>query len=305
MATATGVQPVQIEGGRPVHWYNQAATEPMDETMYTRPSGAGRAFTLLELLAAVAILVLLLAILLPALAAATAAGRSAVCGIHLNQIAQGSIAYSQANDARLPWLGAVWRATRPVDQEWWPTQVARGMEQFEPDVYRCAGDPTPYGVPVYFHQGRAYMNDQMQYSWDRGSSLDQTPNDRAKRSDHADGRTFWLQVTYRGSCDLLEKVGEAYHSRRITSWAQPHKAIELLEGTAQTSDMECYRFAFLWGLARPSGPAKRPARNVYRDFESWNRHFGTSNVLFIDGHVALYSPGALGELALAQEYQDH
>ena len=107
--------------------------------MSTRP-GSTHGFTLLELLVVVAVIALLLAILLPALSAANEMGRAAVCGTNVHQLLQGAISYSEANDLWMPWYGFANR--RLEGEEWWVTQVAQGMDTFE-----------PIGVPLPFRSG--------------------------------------------------------------------------------------------------------------------------------------------------------
>ena len=82
--------------------------------LYAHP--ARRGFTLLKLLVVISVIAMLLSILLPALSAANAAGRAAVCGANLNQLAQGAIAYSEQNDSYMLWFGASQR--RPEGSQW-------------------------------------------------------------------------------------------------------------------------------------------------------------------------------------------
>ena len=248
--------------------------------MSTRP-GSTHAFTLLELLVVVAVIALLLAILLPALSAANEAGRSAVCSANLAQLGIGSLVYSQAHDDRLPWYGK----HRPTGSEWWVTQVARGMEAFAPEIYTCPSDPAPWYIHVYQHKSTVYMDPV-------GGS--------------ARGRVL-VKVSYRGACDLnarMENVwvpvgGEALISRKVTSWARPEKAIQMVEGnlmrnydaaTLRYNQDSCFHFSVLSVLARAK----------YN--QSWNRHFGTTNVLFLDGHVSNHSPPDIRLMAASQEH---
>ena len=259
----------------------------------SRPPHAPHAFTLLELLVVVAVIGLLLAILLPALSAANEAGRAAVCGTNLNQLGIGSFAYAQANDGRLPYYPGQDAGPRRTGMEWWVTQVARGMDEFEPGIYRCPTDPTPLQIRVYVHNGTAYMADRpvdVDYAYE----------------------PFTLIVSYRGSCQLIEPIKaqsrDKFPSRRITFFKRPDKAIQLVEGISASKDTICYFFGQLEALAgatNPNVPGSTKTRTVkqrYADYASWERHFGTTNVLFIDGHVASNTPAQVGELALGQEY---
>ena len=118
-----------------------------------------------------------------------------------------------------------------------------------------------------------------------------------------------LKLTYRGSCDMVEEVASesdpteiAYRSRKVTSWDRPDKVIELVEGTVYQSDRECFRFGMMGTMAGGGGSdARRPLRERYQHFDSWERHFGTTNMLFIDGHVSHHIPRDVGLIAKQQE----
>ena len=240
-------------------------------------------FTLLELLVVVSVIAMLLAILLPALTAANESGRGSVCSTQLIQMFHGGFAYTEDNNNRVPYFA--WMEGRPEGQEWWATQIARGMDQFEPGIYHCLSDPTPQThIQVYLHNGMAYMAD---------------------RNPTQSTRVMTLKLTYRGSCDMVEEVASefdpteiAYRSRKITLWDRPDKVIELAEGIAYQNDRECFRFSMMGTMADGAGSGpRRPLRERHQHFESWERHFGTSNVLFLDGHVASMTPVGLGTLA--------
>ena len=275
---------VELESPQPI-------SPSTDGNKMSRRAHRHGGFTLLELLVVVAVISLLLALLLPALSAAQEAGRAAVCAANLNQLGHGSIAYSQDNDNWMPWYAHA--NGRPAGQEWWVTQVARGMEHFESQVYRCPGDPLPYEVPIHIHNGMAYMNDGRLYGG-HNSPLSQAPNLSSIRG----GRPMWLQATYRGSCTLTVDTGGWNTGprgiRRITEFAHPHKVIQMAEGIQTTqyeknsfSQQECFKFAFDQG----------------KMYDSWNRHFGTTNVGFMDGHVGKLTPAELA--ATAQSWKQH
>ena len=82
------------------------------------------------------------------------------------------------------------------------------MDAFEPDIYRCPADALPYGVPVYYFNGLAYMNDVFPYrtSFDAGGYMSSAPNDRPATDEHARSRTMMLQVSYRGPCETLVAI---------------------------------------------------------------------------------------------------
>ena len=285
--------------------------------MPTRPRSP-YGFTLLELLVVVAIMGLLLAMLLPSLSSAHELGRKAVCGTQLNQLFHGSFNYSQDNDERIPYYA--WMSGRPDNEEWWVTQIARGMDHFEPEIYRCPSDTKPLtNIQVYHYNGLAYMADR---GWPSS-----TPHNVRTRL-----RRIRLKVTYRGSCDMVESVpkswrvgrrgtsypvGTQMQGRRITAWARPHMAIELVEGIAKdtptpSSQRECFRFiGDLAALA--SGKTHKKVSTfrsdlfaftrVHANYDTWERHFGSTNVQFIDGHVDSHQPPEIGHMAKHQEHR--
>ena len=243
------------------------------------------AFTLLELLVVVAVIALLLAILLPGLSAAMEAGRAAVCGNNLNQLFHGSFVYMEENDQRLPWYG--WAHYRPAGQEWWVTQVATSMDAFEPQVFACRSDPLPLRVSIYIYSGSVYMADRGWHSY-----LPQ----RAKGK-----QRLRMGVSYRGSCDLhYEKggpnSGQGFEALKVTAFTRPSSVIQMVEGVFAEqyqidsfNQKECYRFASMEKLAKKSGQ---------KYHQSFGRHFGTSNICFIDGHVDRQTPQALAAMVL-------
>ena len=240
-------------------------------------------FTLLELLVVVAVIALLLAILLPALAAATEAARSVVCGANLNQLGQGSYSYSEANDERLPWYSK----HRPPGEEWWVTQVARSIEEFEPQIYSCPSDPVPNYFDVYQYEGVAYMGD-------RGR-----PEDIPRRTTSPLTK-IQMKVSYRGFCDEgPQKDSIILYTRKITSWDYPERVMQTIEGyspptlstlmTPSYNTMQCFEVERLNVMVR--GKLN----------EGWERHFGTTNILFIDGHVSKHIPKDIGLLSKMPE----
>ena len=251
--------------------------------MHTR-SDLPRGFTLLELLVVVAVIALLLAILLPALSAAMEAGRSVVCATNLDQLGMGTYAYAEANDDRLPWYSR----HRPDGTEWWMTQAARGMGEFEPQIYSCPSDPVQNYMRVYIYNGNVYMGDQgypKVFRQARGA------------------RRLTVKVSYRGFCDEYVRGPDSKDTgpmtRKITSWDRPEYAVQMIEGygipnfsvamRSTTNEPKCFHRGILANLVRGDNN------------ESWHLHFGTTNVLFIDGHVSRHDPRDIGVIAKMPE----
>ena len=252
-----------------------------------------RAFTLLELLVVITVIALLLALLMPALSGTQEMGRQAVCATNMHQLGIGSFAYSEANDERLPWYGNP--NSRPPFWEWWVTQVARAMDAFEPQSYACPSDTVPTRINLYLIKGNPYMAD-------RGSHGGLPRSKRNRMS---------LRMTYRGSCDLLNYVDGGASAAclkpglsacRLTKYDRPEKAVLMVEGNTPLNyypglrsgkQNSCFQLAKLTWMTKGD-------RYIN---ESWRRHFGTTNVLFIDGHVNHHIPKDIGLIARNHEYR--
>ena len=259
-----------------------------------------KAFTLLELLVVVAVIALLLAILLPALSAANEAGRSAVCGTNLNQLFHGSFSYSEEHNEYLPFYG--WAYNRNDGEEWWVTQVAKGMDDFAPGIYRCPSDPLPMWVPVYYYNGTAYMDDGKELGLGTSLGAEGWIHQPGKRHEgHEGGRQYTVGVSYRGSCDLCVEQGPVnspdswYVTRKVTTFTRPSAVLQMTEGILSEqyqvdgfSQKECYRFAALGVLLIDRGA---------KYLQSFGRHFGTGNAAWIDGHVSNETPQNLARTA--------
>ena len=245
------------------------------------------AFTLIELLVVVSVIALLLAILIPSLSMAHESGRMAVCGSQMNQIFQASFQHANDNDDRIPYFA--WMSGRGSLPEWWPTEVAQAMGQFEEEIYTCPTDKNPHNNVTVYISGSAI-------------SLVQPPSvttGRGKNRTTRSARSVRLPMTYRGSCDLVEYIrGNTgnLRARKITSWQKPTEALMLIEGRSKIGDpnRECFRFASDLGIL--ASGIKHPYQ------EDWERHLGQANYLFIDGHVNTLMPVKAGELGNNQEH---
>jgi prepilin-type N-terminal cleavage/methylation domain-containing protein/prepilin-type processing-associated H-X9-DG protein len=247
----------------------------------TNRVGEAPGFTLIELLVVISIIALLLAILLPSLRHAHETGNMAVCASQLDQIFNAAFIHSLNTDDRLPFMG---RPGIPGNTgEWWVTQVAHAMEQFESEIYLCPSDDQPSSMSVYYNGSVISVNQST-----------------------ATSRMVRLPVTYRGACDLLEEVivkGSTigvYRPRKITSWKYPAVALMLVEGVSltkagTTDHSSCFRFQDTLGLL--VDPTYNQGNNP-----SWQRHLGKGNYLFMDGHVDTFLPREAGEMANNQEY---
>ena len=211
----------------------------------------------------------------------------AVCASKLNQIFDAVFIYSIDNDDRLPFMAGI--NHRGNVTEWWPTQIAQAMDQFNPDMYVCPGDANPGKLPTPFYY--------------YGSSITLKVN--------PSNRSIYLPITYRGACDLVEDVivngkpSGQYAPRKITSWQRSAEALLLVEGrperpspfgqTTTSVPRSCFKFTSELGLM--ADPAYR-----HPFHETWQRHLGKGNYLFVDGHVDTLLTREAGQLANNQEH---
>jgi len=229
-----------------------------ESTQRNRRSG----FTLIEILVVVAIIALLIAILLPSLRSAREQGRAVVCETHLNQIAKGIFLYTRDNNDVLPHIG--WRESVSLINYLWFTQVNRYLSN-QLETYTCPSDQRPVPRRVRYNRSRRLkMAD--------GPSLE------------GDSDPFYIDVSYQGSCDLLDpdlvwtfgKTRLANMPRKITVFKRPSFTITLTEGQEADSTDRCIRYEDLNESVNSSNADIR---------RTWRRHNGRSHFLFMDTHV--------------------
>ena len=222
-------------------------------------------FTLIELLVVVAIIGLLLAVLIPGLSLAREAGNEIVCRTQLDQIFKAWFIYVEDDPQR-----------RIPDTQYqtyrWAAQITNAMGTLEPGIFRCPSDEKPQrNLPLWVGAGY-YVDD-----------------------DRPDGELTLvdLPITYKARCDM-----EAGMGLRMMDFKLPNREILLVEGNPSTHAHPgwCLRVSNLFKLSSPLAPA------TYSQYHTWTRHTGTTNLLFLDGHIERVTPIQVGELAIAQQY---
>ena len=227
-------------------------------------------FTLIELLVVVAIIGLLIAILIPSLMMAQEAANELICKTNLDQIYKGTFVFVEDNEEeRLPFMGfAKYR---------WVAQVSNAIGYVEPDLYKCPSETDrKVWLPIFF-VGTSY------FIWE----------DFPKG---AERKGVSVPVTYRGFCDQADATGSVDRGRRLTDFKHPSEEFLLVEGWVKEMSAKCMRMSRIYSLDSPN------AANVYDFFDTWLRHSGTTNILFVDGHVDRLTPSQIGTQAARQEW---
>ena len=243
----------------------------------SRPS----AFTLVELLVVIGIIALLIGILLPSLAASREEARSMICATHLDQIFKASYLFVSENDGRLP-VFANTSGRRP--EQFWPTQILSYLNG-KTEMFACPSDENP-------HQ---YLQ------------VVRKPGGTLTISTGIETGRFPLDISYRGSCAAVTDARrDGYHyARHLTDWDNPSHALILVEATIwskafdpnNVSERGCFRFD---RDLLDVGTEQWFATNAF--VHTWERHRGSSNLLFLDGGVGRHKPQEIPEIAIQQEY---
>ena len=234
-------------------------------------------FTLIELLVVVAIIGLLIAILIPGLMMAKEAANELRCKTNMGQIYKGAFVFAEDNDdKRLPYL-----AWGPGIRDFrWVPQVANAIGHFEPGIYKCPSDP----------------DHQIELNLKRTGTGLLLPEDNIQ--DLKTVSRFYAPISYRGFCDAVDDstpTGQ-YLGRKLTDFKRPSEEIMLFEGRVQPRLTHCVRAHRLYALDSADAPDK------YTFFYTWERHSGTTNVLFVDGHVDRLIPRHVGAKARVLEF---
>jgi prepilin-type N-terminal cleavage/methylation domain-containing protein/prepilin-type processing-associated H-X9-DG protein len=231
-----------------------------------------QAFTLIELLAVIAIIAILFSVLMAALGAARSRSQNVVCLNNLRSLSVAVLLYANENGGRLP-------SPLGTDSNGWESLIAPYLGYEGTDVpmeeFRCPSDPKPLddGAGNF---ARSYL-----FSGLLGRSLDQQYG----------LVTFSIPTSDSDAASSVRRMNQLIH---------PGKTIMLFERMTNMSSpyatLAAYQFSSSWSFANgwfSGGGPRLSDGSCY--------HGNTMNFSFADGHVeslepeATYTPNNLWE----------
>lgn len=222
-------------------------------------------FTLIELLVVIAIITILAAVLFPVFARARENARRSSCQSNLKQIALGFAQYTQDYDGTFPWgcmrpdptismaASEPWNLVTNENQMWAGAVLPYLKSR---QVFAC---PSATRIKAHYHPGG--------FDMDVVSTLLRTP--------------YGYNNHYLGAC------GQNPHADQVSGPARDSQ-IENSAGTVLVHDATLSNMGVSHLLYVPDTPLSNTATDgsgISTDFFPGDRHLGTINVAFVDGHV--------------------
>ncbi len=221
-----------------------------------RVNTAPKGFTLIELLVVIAIIGILAAILFPVFARARENARRSSCQSNLKQIGLGLMQYSQDYDERFVPCG---RNTADANyNDPWAEVIQPYMKSKQ--VFRCPSNPEE--LPMSFTPTNARITTNYIANGTRGAQTGSSGLNYSRPLDNVDFST-----------------GATILSRSLAESTEPSRTIIVLEFTRRAGES---------GGFAPNFNSTSPGNG-----QLWaTDHLGTSNYLFVDGHVKAMKPTA-------------
>ncbi len=222
-------------------------------------------FSLVELLVVIGVIAVLIGILLPTLLKARKQANTVACLSNLRQLAQASLMFAREHDGYLPnysfnrcAITAV-NGTPLSEADWgfrspywnWDYVLSQQLQSTGP--FRCPTDD---------REGL------------RGLS---TPN---SDDDIADSYRMNASNTQRRRLHSSIANSDSYQAMTLASLEKPGEAILFADGTTGDATNPAAYHASTWDSAPGAGIAENYRKNI-----AWDRHRGSANYVFADGHA--------------------
>lgn len=232
-----------------------------EATGFSRQSVRSKAFTLIELLAVVAIIVILAALAFPVLSKTADAGNRAKCAGNLKNLASGVLAYVGENNGKIPYCNYVVPPHGGYSQIPWMRALAPylGFEWTDENWRQWTAQKVRKGLPAVFY----------------------CPSDKGPPETYITPYDVSYGINLRVAAVANAAVSENLPSSLVVAQV-PRPAQIILLGDSAHEDEDG---AFSWRLDNGL---------VGADFSK--RHRGGANIAWFDGHVTYVKGQQLDEL---------
>jgi prepilin-type processing-associated H-X9-DG protein/prepilin-type N-terminal cleavage/methylation domain-containing protein len=226
-----------------------------------------RAFTIIELMVVILVMVILMALIAGAVKMVREEGRKVECAAHLRQLGTAFYQFARESQHSMRFPNLTWT----VGDGYWVERIWPYYQNT--DILICPSDAKPFDISVV----AGGMRISSETTW-RGRGEIGYPD-----------RNFWRGVllSYRGSCDTHKGEIPGY-SGTISDWRQPGTSVLLDEAwdSARWGARQCSRAFDIWpGFNRPGAWPPGSKIDWDRNWLGLTRHTGGANFLMVDGSV--------------------
>ncbi len=246
-----------------------------------------RAFTLVELLAVVAILALLLTILMPSLERAREIAKQTVCLSHQHQVGVGIMAYSATFRMKFPGADGRISSSHPdaaVREGGHHTWRHWFQYLWGPQYHILVSDD---GAHPGFGEYATQRTDAIRCTKSTQGTYGMYDSDNVDANDDTADGIFMERI---GSNDPECPENWEFFKQFCMNRCPAPGDFLLLGCTTDGDPLEDGRYAFHWWVTH-SNVGRRPNMGL------WLTHGGQVNGLFVDGHGELCGPGRLVDVA--------